>query len=173
VLGALRAALPPSLYAAMSNDASGAPLFALLTFGNFGEARDRGLELGLTAWLRPEWRAEAAYTWMDFTVESQAVESVITPNSPPHQFSAGTMYGGSRVSASVKVRAVRAFSWSAGIYAGPVPAYAVVDAGGGYQVHTGWRVEVDAANLLDRRHYEAFGGSVLGRRLLASLVRVW
>jgi hypothetical protein len=32
---------------------------------------------------------------------------------------------------------------------------------------------VDAANLLDRDHYEAFGGDLLGRRALGHLTYSW
>jgi outer membrane receptor protein involved in Fe transport len=173
VTGALKASLPASLYGAMSNDATGKPVFALLTFGNFGEATDRGIELGVTAWVRPEWRVESSVTLMSFNVKSQAAESVISPNVPSRQFSAGTTYAGRRFSASGTIRAVNAFDWNSGVFAGPVPAYAVVDAAAGFTVRHGWRVDVDGANLLDHRHYELFGGSLLGRRVLASLVYSW
>jgi outer membrane receptor for ferrienterochelin and colicins len=173
VLNALKAALPASLYAAMSNDATGKPVFALFTFGNFGEATDRGLELGLTGWVRPNWRVEGSLTLMRFNVKSQLAESVISPNAPSRQFSAGTTYAGRRFSASGTIRAVSAFDWNSGVYVGPVPAYAVVDAAAGFNLQRGWRVDVDAANLLDHRHFELFGGSVLGRRVLGSLVYTW
>jgi len=173
VLGALKSALPASLYAAMSNDATGKPVFALLTFGNFGEATDRGVELGLTAWARPDWRVETSLTLMSFNVKSQAAESVISPNVPSRQFSIGTTYGGPRFSASGTLRAVNAFNWNAGVFAGPVPAYAVVDAAAGVKLRHGLRVDLDAANLLNHRHYELVGGSLLGRRVLGSLVYSW
>jgi outer membrane receptor protein involved in Fe transport len=171
--GALKASLPANLYAAVSNDATGKPVFALLTFGNFGEATDRGLELGVTAWVRPELRVESSLTLMSFKVTSQAAESVISPNVPSRQFNIGASYAGPRISASGTIRAVNAFDWNSGVYVGRVPAYAVVDAAAGFKLQHGWRVDVDAANLLDHRHYELFGGSLLGRRLLASLVYSW
>jgi outer membrane receptor protein involved in Fe transport len=170
---ALKASLPANLYSALSNDATGKPVFALLTFGNFGEATDRGVELGVTAWARPEWRVEASMTLMGFNVKSQAAESVISPNVPSRQFSAGTTYAGPRLSVSGTIRAVNAFDWNSGVFVGRVPAYAVVDAAAGFKLQHGWRADIDAANLLDYRHYELFGGSVLGRRVLASLVYSW
>jgi outer membrane receptor protein involved in Fe transport len=173
VTAALKGSLPASLYAAMSNDAAGKPVFAVLTFGNFGEATDQGIELGVTAWARPEWRVETSVTLMRFNVKSQAAESVISPNVPSRQFSAGTTYAGRRFSASGTIRAVNAFDWNSGVYAGPVPAYAVVDAAAGINLQRGWRIDVDAANLFDHRHIELFGGSLIGRRVLGSLVYSW
>lgn len=173
VVGTLRASLPASLFSAMSNDAAGKPIFALLTFGNFGEATDRGVELGITAWARPDLRFETSLTLMSFNVKSQAAESVISPNVPSRQFSAGATYAGSRFNGSATVRAVNAFEWNAGVFVGHVPAYAVVDAAAGWKLHKNWRLEADAANLLDHQHYELFGGSLLGRRVLGSLVYSW
>lgn len=173
VRSALATSLPPSLLAAMSNDADGRPVFALLSFGSFGEASDRGVELGATAWVRPDLRVEASLTVAGFTVKSQAAESVISPNTPTRQFSAGATYAGPRFSASGTLRGSNAFDWNAGVYAGRVPAYAVLDAAGGWKLRGGWRVDVDAANLLDHRHFEVFGGSLLGRRVLGSVVYTW
>jgi len=173
LLNALKSSLPASVYGAMSNDATGKPVFAMLTFGNFGETTDRGVELGLTGWVRPDWRVEGAITLMSFNVKSQLAESVISPNVPTRQVSVGTTYGGPRFNVSGTLRAVNAFDWNAGVFVGRVPAYAVVDAAAGVKLQHGWRAEVDAANLLDHRHYELFGGSVLGRRVLGSLVYTW
>lgn len=173
LLATLSASLPSSLYSAMSNDATGKPVFALLSFGSFGEATDRGVELGATAWIRPDWRIEGSLTVTGFTVKSQAAESVISPNTPTRQFTAGTTYAGPRFSASGTVRGVNAFDWNAGIYVGRVPAFAVVDAAAGWKLRHGWRVDVDAANLLNHRHFEMFGGSRIGRRVLGSLVYTW
>ncbi|TAK15250.1 MAG: TonB-dependent receptor [Acidobacteria bacterium] len=173
VVGALGAALPASLFAAMSNDPAGKPVFALLTFGNFGEATDRGVELGVTAWARPDLRIEASLTLSGFTVKSQAAESVISPNAPTRQFTVGATYAGTRWNGSATLRAINAFDWAAGIYVGRVPAYAIVDAAAGYTIGHGLRAEVDASNLFNKRHYEMFGGSLLGRRVLGSLVYTW
>ncbi len=173
VVGALQASLPRQLFSAMSNDASGQPVFALLSFGNFGEARDHGLELALTVWARPDWRVDAAYTWMDFSVPLQAAENVIASNAPGHQFSAGTTYAGTKTSGSLKLRTVSAFDWTSGVYSGRVPSYVVVDGAAAYAVRDGWRLDLDAANLFDDRHFEAYGGSLLGRRVLASVVHTW
>jgi outer membrane receptor protein involved in Fe transport len=173
VLGALASSLPASLYASMSNDATGKPIFALLTFGNFGEATDRGVELGLTAWARPNWRVESSLTVLGFAVKSQAAESVISPNVPSRQFTIGTTYAGPRVSGSATMRAVSAFEWNSGVFVGHVPAYAVIDAAASVALRHGWRLEADAANLFDHQHYELFGGSVLRRRVLGSLVFSW
>ena len=50
---------------------------------------------------------------------------------------------------------------------------APVDAAAGLNLQHGWRLDMDAANLLGRRHFELFGGSLIGRRILGSLVYAW
>ena len=44
VLGTLRAALPASLFAVMSNDLDGSPIFAVASYTNFGRATLQGAE---------------------------------------------------------------------------------------------------------------------------------
>jgi outer membrane receptor protein involved in Fe transport len=68
---------------------------------------------------------------------------------------------------------VDSFQWLSGIYAGAVPSYRVVDLNGSYRLTRQITAGVDAANLLDRAHYEAFGGDLLGRRALGHLTYSW
>jgi outer membrane receptor protein involved in Fe transport len=60
-----------------------------------------------------------------------------------------------------------------GVYAGRVPSYGVFDLNGSYRVTKHITTSADVANLLGNRHYEAFGGDLLGRRALADLTYSW
>jgi len=168
----LSAVLPPDVFAALSNDASGAPIVALLSFVNFGSATTAGVEFGATYVLPAGWRVQGSYTGFHSSV-SDVPENPLLPNTPGHQFSVGTAYERGRISGSMRYRWVDGFPWLAGTYAGPVPSYAVLDLNASYKLTKRITVGTDVANLLDNEHYEAFGGDLLGRRALAHLTYSW
>jgi outer membrane receptor protein involved in Fe transport len=172
VTGTLEAALPPNLFASLSNDATGRPVIALLSFGNFGSATSAGVELGATYLLPQGWTIQGSYAGFHSNV-SDVPENPLLPNTPIHQFSAGTAYTQGRFATSVRYRWVDSFPWLSGIYVGQVPSYGVVDLNASYRLTQQITVGVDAANLLDRDHYEAFGGDLLGRRALGHLTYAW
>jgi outer membrane receptor protein involved in Fe transport len=168
----LSAVLPPEVFAAMSNNASGAPIVALLSFANFGSATTAGVELGATYVLPAGWRVQGSYTGFHSSV-SDLPENPLSPNTPGHQFSVGMAYERNRISGSVRYRWVDRFPWVVGMYAGSVPSYGVVDLNGGYRLTRHVTAGADVANLLDNDHYEAFGGDLLGRRALGHLTYSW
>lgn len=173
VLGALQQALPPQLYASMSNAPDGAAIFALLSLGNFGTATTQGIELSSLTILPSGWRIELGYSWFDADVEVSSPETPLEPNTPPHQASAGVVYTAPRFDAGGRVRWVHEFDWVSGVFAGPVPSYTVVDVQTNVQLTRQLTLGVDVANLFDNDHYEMFGGDLLGRRALANLTIDW
>jgi outer membrane receptor protein involved in Fe transport len=168
----LESVLPSALSAALSNDASGAPIIALLSFVNFGSATTTGVELGATYVLPAGWRAQGSYTGFHSSV-SDVSESPLLPNTPGHQFSIGMSYERDRISGLGRYRWADGFPWLAGTYVGPVPSYGVVDLNGSYRLTSHITVGADVANLLDNSHYEAFGGDLLGRRALGHVTYSW
>jgi outer membrane receptor protein involved in Fe transport len=71
--------------------------------------------------------------------------------------------------AGVKLKYVPSFEWAAGIYQGTIPAYTLVNAAASYKMTPNLVLGINVSNLLDREHYEIFGGSFLRRRALATL----
>lgn len=173
VTGALAQVLPPSLLASLSNLADGSPAFAVLSLGNFGQADTQGIELGVTTQLEGGWRIDASYAWFDFTIANEAPDIALLPNTPGHQGAVGVTYVSQAFDAGVRARLVDGFQWASGIYAGPVPAYGVVDAQANYTFNPRLRAGLDVTNLLDHEHYELFGGDLLRRRALAHFTVGW
>jgi outer membrane receptor protein involved in Fe transport len=168
----LETVLPPDLFAALSNDATGRAVIPLLSFGNFGSATTAGLELGATCLMPAGWRIEGSYTAFHSNV-SDIPENPLLPNTPVHQFSAGAAYARGRTSGAWRYRWVDSFPWRAGIYVGQVPSYGVFDLNGSYTFTEHVTGGVDVANLLDNVHYEAFGGDLLRRRALVHATYSW
>jgi outer membrane receptor protein involved in Fe transport len=172
-VGALRAALPAALFAALSNKPDGSPVFAYLSLSNFGRANAQGIEISPTYVVSNKWRLQASYSYFTYNVDGQIQENPLLPNTAKHQAKAGILYAGKRWDASARYRWVNRFPWSSGIYTGPVPTYSVVDASVNVSPRYDWTVGVDAANLLNNTHYEMFGGNLLSRRILGFVQYSW
>lgn len=172
VTSTLEAVLPPNLFASLSNDATGRPVIALLSFSNFGSAQSTGIELGAHYALPRGWTIQGSYTGFHSNV-SDVPENPLLPNTPVHQFSAGTAYAQGQFAGSLRYRWVDSFQWLSGIYVGQVPSYGVLDFNGSYKLTRHVTAGADLANLLDDDHYQAFGGDLLGRRALGHLTYSW
>jgi outer membrane receptor protein involved in Fe transport len=173
VRGALAEALPAELFAQLSNDATGAPVFVVLSFRNIGEATTQGVEAGVNYVPLAGWRLDASYTFFDYEMRGDLSSAFISPNTPAHQWSAMALYGGARVSGSFRYRWVDGFSWASGLFTGPVPSYGVADLQGLYALTAAVRIGVDVSNVFARSHYELFGGDLLERRAVASVEYSW
>jgi outer membrane receptor protein involved in Fe transport len=173
VAATLRAVLPPGLAEAMSNRPDGSPVFALLSFGNYGKAKTTGVETSVRYFFNDRWRADVGYSWFGSAITQRAPENPIVPNAPSHQVRAGLEYVTDAAQAALRYRWVDAFDWASGIYQGPVPAYSVLDVNGTYTLTPRYGIGVDIANLLDNDHYELFGGDLLGRRALVHVTVNW
>jgi outer membrane receptor protein involved in Fe transport len=172
VIATLETVLPPNLFAALSNDATGRPVIALLSFSNFGSAKSAGIELGATYLLPKGWTIQGSYTGFHSSV-SDIPENPLSPNTPAHQFSARTAFAQGGFSSALRYRWVDSFQWLSGIYAGHVPSYGVVDLNASYRLTKHITAGADVANLFDNAHYEAFGADLLGRRALGHLTYSW
>jgi outer membrane receptor for ferrienterochelin and colicin len=69
----------------------------------------------------------------------------------------------------VTLRLVDGYEWAAGIFQGYVPASELVNVGAGYRINNYVRIHATATNLLDQQHFQLFGGSVIGRRILGGV----
>jgi outer membrane receptor for ferrienterochelin and colicins len=172
VLGALRQALPASLLALMSNDADGRPIFAAVSWTTFARVNVQGAEASAQYFLGERFMADATYAWFDFMPKGVSPDFV-SGNAPPHRVTAGTTYTTGPVTAGVHARWSNAFVWNTGIFRGPVPAATVTDLTARYTVGRRTTVMLNVANLFDNDHYEIFGGDILRRRALLTLVQSW
>jgi outer membrane receptor protein involved in Fe transport len=172
VMGALRASLPASLFATMSNDLDGAPIFAVVSYTNLGQSRLQGYEAGVR--YLPEGRIsfDVGVSGLRFTSQ-QLVDPLVTANAPPHMITAGMTYRGAKTAVSLRYRWSDQFNWSGGVFRGTVPAASVADLTARYTLRQRTALHLNIANLFDNRHHEIFGGDVLRRRALVSLTQSW
>lgn len=164
------------LLAFLSNNFDGAPILALATYTNFGKVDTQGVDVGLQWHISRPWTLSANYSWFDFNIveaPSAALEEQLQPNAPENSFSVGLLYAVDRWDVGANFRWVDGFEWAAGVFAGQVPSYQVLDVNANYRPTDHISLGLNVANALDDNHYEAFGGDILKRRALASIELTW
>ncbi len=179
----LRAPIPAlqANYAALSAQLQ--PLLATLPDGsragvvsytNAGEVNETGVELGLGVLLTNELRLDGTVTYFDFDVKSQQLNDQLLPNTPKWKGTLGLSYRGRQgLDLGASIRLVDKYDWAAGSctagLCGPIPGSQTVNANIGYRVNNNFRLSAVATNLLDQQRYQLYGGSVIGRRVMAGI----
>ncbi len=138
---------------------------------NIAIVDEYGVEIAATYFLTNELSLGANYSFLDVQVQDNEIAvNRILPNTSPHRFNVFLEYDKPGVfDAHVNLRYVEGFDWIAGLIEGHVPAYAVMNLSAGYYVLPDLRVGINAFNLLDRRHYQIFGGTILRREVTGSV----
>jgi iron complex outermembrane receptor protein len=132
---------------------------------NIGLIQEIGAELGVNYYLTEQLMLSANYAYLDASVlENAAPTQPILPNTSRHRINLAATYSvPNKYDIAATLRYVDGFPWLAGVQQGFVPSFAVVNLNGGYHLMPNWRIGVNVFNLLDRRYYEIFGGTVLRR----------
>ncbi|CAN5328434.1 hypothetical protein BH18GEM1_BH18GEM1_09430 [soil metagenome] len=176
VLAAIRQTLGPNFPLFTSLPEGGQAL--IVSYTNAGKVGEQGVELGVTFLPAPAWEVNANYTYFDFEIQDnrslssdiEVPEEELLPNTPRHKGNFGVVYSvPDRYTAGVSVHMQEAFDWAAGVFAGNVPGYATVSLSGGWQFTDHARANLVWTNVLDKEHYQLYGGSVLGSRAIGGL----
>ena len=139
--------------------------------GNIAVVDEYGFELNAQVAITEQLKLNASYAYLTTKVQDNDISSQqILPNTSPHRINLSAEYiEPNRYDASLQLRYVEGFKWIAGLFEGYVPTYSVLNASVGYYVVPSVRISVNAFNLLDRRHYEIFGGTILRRQVTANV----
>ena len=174
LVGTLQGALGP-LFAFLSNNVDGTPIFALASYGNAGQVDSQGIDLGLNYYATPNWTIDFSYSWFDFEIKDTGgfAESNLLANAPEGKASVGVTYRNDRAMVSLKGRWVDDFEWSAGAFRGPVESYETFALTGTYDATDVITVGVNITNLFDDEHYQSFGGDLLTQRALGYITFNW
>lgn len=140
------------------------------SYTNAGKVNEAGFEVAAIYYLTDTWHVDANYSLFTFEVVEKHQNDVLLPNSPRYKVNGGITYShpaGHTVNLSAKY--VPGFDWAAGIFRGPIPTYTLVNLTGTYVISPSYTINLNVSNLLDRKHYQIFGGSLLGRRAMATV----
>ena len=140
----------------------------VVSYANAGKVKEQGVEIGFGYGVTPEFRIDGSYTFFDFEVENQATGDALLPNTAKHKGAIALTYTGLQgFDAALNARLVDSYDWAAGVFSGTVPSSQFIDLMVGYRVNNSLRVFANTTNLLDQKRFQLYGGSVIGRRILA------
>lgn len=142
----------------------------VVSYTNAGKVDETGVEVAFNYYFDDEFAVNGNWTWYDFKVKSQQVGDILLPNAPKHKFALGfTWTRQDGIDLAMSARNVQAFDWAAGVFAGRVRTYTIVNGSAAYRISKNYRIGVTVNNLFDNKVYQLFGGSVIGRQAIASV----
>jgi len=141
-----------------------------LSYTNKGKVNERGLELGFNYYITDEFLISANWSYFDFDIDEKQEGDELLPNNPKHKFGYSIRYTNPNgFDTEFSGRSVQAFKWAAGVFVGDIPEYHLFNLSAGYQITQRYRAGLTVRNLFDRQAYQIFGGSIVGRQLIASI----
>jgi outer membrane receptor for ferrienterochelin and colicins len=145
----------------------------VLSTANAGTVDAFGVEIGLRVpILSKKIRLDGSYTY--FNPEESDLDPTIpiprAPNAPTHQGSISLVYpGAGRLACGASLLLSGPFEFRDNLFHGRVPARQTVNLNLGYQVSNNIRITTVATNVLNQRRFQAYGASVIGRRVVAGM----
>ncbi len=140
----------------------------VLSFGNAGTVDEWGVELGSSVSLTSALTFSGSYTWYNSAIRQNVVGNVLSPNTPHNKGAVSLSYAGRQgIDLGLDARFVSPYRWTAGVWDGDVPASQTVSVNAGCRINPHLRLYVNATNLFDQQRFQVYGGSVIGRRVLA------
>ena len=169
VESAVRSALKPNFAKGLTRLPDGTSAI-VNSYGNLGTVDEWGVELGSSVSLTSALTVSASYTWFKCAIRQNIAGDSLVPNTPTHKGSVALEYAGRQgITLGVDARIVTGYPWASGVWRGEIPASQSVNVKAGYRITPHLRVYANATDLLDQQRYQIFGGSVIGRRVLAGM----
>lgn len=143
---------------------------AVWSYNNAGKVDEQGVELGMNYYVSDSWTIDANYAFFDFKILEKSASDILLPNAPKHKINGGLTYRGIKdLEVAVSAKYVPSFDWAAGVYQGRILAYTLVNLSAQYHISPRLKFGTNITNLLDRQHYQIFGGSFIRRRAIGTL----
>lgn len=141
----------------------GKPTF-VVSNTNVGEVDQWGIELNLNYFITQKLLLDLGYTNYNFTIKKSSETQKLLPNTSPNKYKIGLSYIEKNfIDIKVDFAYTQGFDWLAGTTVGYVPDYAVLNLNAGFYPIDNFEVGINVYNLLDRKHYEMFGGTYIPR----------
>jgi outer membrane receptor protein involved in Fe transport len=143
----------------------------VVSYTNAGRVTQWGVEGGAGWQMTRTLRTDGTLTLFDYSVDADrtARGDSLLANTPGAKATISLSYAGPRLSASSNLRAVKGYSWAAGVYAGYIEPNVTVNADVAYDLNNNFKVFLNGQNVFNNRKFEIYGGSVNGRRILGGL----
>jgi outer membrane receptor protein involved in Fe transport len=142
------------------------------SYGNAGKVNEGGVELGLSYYFTDNWIVDFNTTYFKFEVLEKHDNDYLIPNTPEYKVNTGLKYiHNEGHSAEINYKFIPSYPWAAGIFRdNKINAYSIVSLSGTYLFSDMLQVNLNVQNVLDSKHYEILGGSLLGRRAIITVI---
>jgi outer membrane receptor for ferrienterochelin and colicins len=142
------------------------------SYDNAGKVNEYGVDLGANFYLTDSWIFNANFSLFKFDILEKALNDILLPNTPEYKLNGGVTYiHPDGHSVEINAKYVPSFPWAAGIFReADVPSYTVINLAGSYIINPTFSFNLNVYNVLDNKHFEILGGSLLRRRALLSAI---
>jgi iron complex outermembrane receptor protein len=145
------------------SDFQGKPTF-VVSNTNVGEVDQWGFELNLNYFITQKLLVDVGYTNYNFSILKSNDSQKLLPNTSPNRYKIGLSFvERNLLDIKLDFAYTQGFDWLAGTMVGYVPDYAVLNLNAGFYPIKNLEVGINIYNLLDRKHYEMFGGTYIPR----------
>lgn len=146
--------------------------YAIWSYDNAGKVDEYGVDVGTNYYLSDSWIINANFSLFKFKILEKSFNDILLPNTPEYKVNGGVTYiHPDGHSVEVNAKYVPSFPWAAGIFRdASIPSYTVVNLAGSYIINSTFSFNLNVFNLLDNKHFEILGGSLLRRRALISAI---
>ncbi len=153
----------------------GTPVLAESTYVNLGDARSRGVDVGLR-WNPGAISLALTYSYLDFEVErvrSGVDPRLLSANAPENRVGLVISYLGDRWGVTLGARWFDDYLWVSGPFRGTVESQVISDVAARWDFSRNFNLNLFAENLTSGGDHQVFGGALLDRRVTASLGFEW
>jgi outer membrane receptor protein involved in Fe transport len=137
-----------------------------------------GVDMGISYFPTKNLELQANYSYFDFNLLDAKTTNpflisgfdIISANTSPNRVNLSATYSEPRLfDITIQYRFVDSFTWLAGDFRGEVPSYGIVNLNGGYQFSDNLKAGFNVYNLLDVKHFQILGGTLVPRLANVSL----
>jgi outer membrane receptor protein involved in Fe transport len=143
----------------------------VVSYTNAGRVTQWGVEAGAGWQMSRTLRTDGTLTLFDYSVDQDRVArgDSLLANTPSAKATLGVSFADGRFSAGTSVRAVKGYSWAAGVFNGFIEPNVTFNANAAYDINNNFKVFVTGTNVFDNKKFEIYGGTVNGRRILGGV----
>jgi outer membrane receptor protein involved in Fe transport len=143
----------------------------VVSYTNAGRVTQWGVEAGAGWQMSRTLRTDGTLTLFDYSVDQDRVArgDSLLANTPSAKATVSLSFADGRFTAGTSMRAVKGYSWAAGVFTGYIEPSVTFNANAAYDVNNNFKVFVTGTNVFDSERFEVYGGSVNGRRILVGL----
>lgn len=170
-------ALPTNFDKSRLSTVDGNPAF-VISNANIGLIENFGVDMGISYFPTKNLELQANYSYFDFNLLDAKTTNpflisgfdIISANTSPNRVNLSATYSEPRLfDITIQYRFVDSFTWLAGDFRGEVPSYGIVNLNGGYQFSDNLKAGFNVYNLLDVKHFQILGGTLVPRLANVSL----